>query len=353
MDSPARPSKHLPVHGAQAESQSPLPYPRGWYLAAFSDELEPGGVKCIPFFGQDLVVFRGQDGRVRAVDPYCPHLGTHLGHGGRVVGNALRCPAHGWCFEGDEGRCTKIPTGDPIPARAAVGVRPVREVSGLVLVWFHEAREEPTWQIDALPEFDAHPWSGWQGDELDLNAPIQTSSENDVDLEHFVRLHSFSDGRPELSSTFDGPVCRQQMRFRIRLRNMGVPLPPGWGRVGLPECTDAVVRVERFGLGIGWMRQDVRYGPFRFSFQSIMTSTPIDRGRVRFRNRHRVQRLPLATSLVRRAYVALWHNAVEEDVVIWENMRYTTRPVATRTDAPLLRFRKWAQQFYAPGRAGH
>ena len=29
---------------------------------------------------------------------HCPHMGAHLGFGGRVVGEAIRCPMHGFSF---------------------------------------------------------------------------------------------------------------------------------------------------------------------------------------------------------------------------------------------------------------
>ena len=35
---------------------------------------------------------------VGVVHAFCPHMGAHLGMGGVVVGNSLRCPFHGWSF---------------------------------------------------------------------------------------------------------------------------------------------------------------------------------------------------------------------------------------------------------------
>ena len=48
------------------------------------------------------------DGVVGVLDAFCPHLGAHLGMGGTVEGNALRCPFHGWEFA-TSGACTAIP----------------------------------------------------------------------------------------------------------------------------------------------------------------------------------------------------------------------------------------------------
>ena len=61
-------------------------YPDGWFAVAFADELRPGQVLRRRFMGEDVVVYRTSGGVLRAVEPYCPHLGAHLGYGGRVEG---------------------------------------------------------------------------------------------------------------------------------------------------------------------------------------------------------------------------------------------------------------------------
>ena len=46
------------------------------------------------------------------LDAYCPHLGANIGIGGRVIGDCLECPFHGWQFRGSDGKVTKIPYAD-------------------------------------------------------------------------------------------------------------------------------------------------------------------------------------------------------------------------------------------------
>lgn len=43
------------------------------------------------------------------VDAYCPHLGANLAAGGRVLGDCIECPFHGWQFQGSDGKCVRIP----------------------------------------------------------------------------------------------------------------------------------------------------------------------------------------------------------------------------------------------------
>ena len=81
-------------------------FPRGWYLVCWSTDLERGGVRPLRYFGKDYVLFRGDDGKATLLSAHCPHLGAHLGYGGRVDGNDIICPFHAWRF-GASGRCTE------------------------------------------------------------------------------------------------------------------------------------------------------------------------------------------------------------------------------------------------------
>ena len=40
-----------------------LPYPYGWFMACYSDELAIGEVKPLQYFGRELVLWRGEDGQ--------------------------------------------------------------------------------------------------------------------------------------------------------------------------------------------------------------------------------------------------------------------------------------------------
>ena len=85
-----------------------LPIPYGWFAICYSDELQAGQVKPLNYFDQELVVWRGDDGNARVLDAYCPHLGAHMGYGGKVDGNHLQCPFHAWRWNG-EGAAVAIP----------------------------------------------------------------------------------------------------------------------------------------------------------------------------------------------------------------------------------------------------
>ncbi|MYE53293.1 MAG: Rieske 2Fe-2S domain-containing protein, partial [Gammaproteobacteria bacterium] len=69
-----------------------LPMPFGWFALCYSDELAVGEVKPLHYFERELVLWRGEDGTPRLLDAYCPHLGAHMGYGGKVDGPHLQCP---------------------------------------------------------------------------------------------------------------------------------------------------------------------------------------------------------------------------------------------------------------------
>ena len=101
--------------------------------------------------GLNLVAYRAEtDGRVRVLDAFCPHMGAHLGHGGVVAGNRIRCPFHAWEFEGATGECERIPVleqlGERVPSFVKARAYPVREYNNLIVFWFHADNLEPQWE---------------------------------------------------------------------------------------------------------------------------------------------------------------------------------------------------------------
>eukprot|EP00924_Labyrinthula_sp_SR-Ha-C_P016907 augustus_masked-scaffold_6-processed-gene-18.53-mRNA-1 protein AED:1.00 eAED:1.00 QI:0/-1/0/0/-1/1/1/0/477 len=80
-------------------AQFPKPYPNGWYKLCESEELKVDQVTSFSALGREFVAFRNKKGEVGVLNAFCPHLGTHLGHGGVInkKGN-LVCPYHLWEF---------------------------------------------------------------------------------------------------------------------------------------------------------------------------------------------------------------------------------------------------------------
>src|SRR5438093_8921255 len=85
---------------------------RYWQPAALSEELPPGGAPLsIRLLGEDLVLFRDEQGRPGLLGLHCSHRGADLSYG-RLEDGGLRCLYHGWLYD-VEGRCLEQP-GEPI-----------------------------------------------------------------------------------------------------------------------------------------------------------------------------------------------------------------------------------------------
>src|SRR5690349_8861107 len=80
----------------------------GWWQVGWSFEFPVGEVRPLRYFGEDLVVWRAEDGRLHALEAHCQHLGAHIGNGGKVVGDCVQCPFHGWQW-GPDGVNAAIP----------------------------------------------------------------------------------------------------------------------------------------------------------------------------------------------------------------------------------------------------
>lgn len=132
--------------------------PNYWYAVEESSCLKRGQSMETKFLGRSIAVFRGTDGRVRAVENRCAHRHIKLTEG-KVVDCQLVCPYHGWSYDGD-GKAT-IPHdlfGHKEPNIKIQSV-PVKERYGLVFVFPGDPERAKERDIPLIPELEgAKPW---------------------------------------------------------------------------------------------------------------------------------------------------------------------------------------------------
>lgn len=134
-------------------------YPNSWYEVMRSEDLPIGGVKAISMLEKHFVVFRNEKGKVCIMNAYCPHLGANLGVGGIVKGDCIKCPFHGWQFDGETGQCVNIPYTDKVPAFAKTKVWHSIERNGIICVWFDAEGREPPYLPEDLPQIVTKKWT--------------------------------------------------------------------------------------------------------------------------------------------------------------------------------------------------
>ncbi len=110
---------------------------RYWQPAALSAELPPGGAPIpVRLFGEDLVLFRDDEGKPGLLGLHCSHRGADLSYG-RVEDGGLRCIYHGWLYDRN-GRCLEQP-GEPAGSTFHERIRqtayPCVEMGGIVLAY--------------------------------------------------------------------------------------------------------------------------------------------------------------------------------------------------------------------------
>jgi phenylpropionate dioxygenase-like ring-hydroxylating dioxygenase large terminal subunit len=306
-----------------------LPIPNGWFAVAFSRDLIAGDVRAVHYFDEDLVLLRTRSGEARVLDAYCPHLGAHLGHGGRVMGETLRCPFHGWQFDAGTGACSTIPYCDRIPPAAHVRAWPTRECNGMIFAWHHDRGSEPEWDLPTLPEIGDAEWSEPRTFDIELAAHVQDTHENNNDPVHFQFVHGMSETPPSQTSYLsDGRVYRSTSQCEADI--------PGTGPLAY-----SLVR-ESFGLGLVVLRFE---GIPSVGLTMFSSSTPIDATRT-----HSRWLLTSTLNIVDTWGEEFMKNLMEgvhDDFPIWRNKVHRAKPVLCEADGYLAEYRNWVKQFYS------
>ncbi len=301
----------------------PLPIPNGWFQVAYSDDLATGAVVPLHYFGRELVLCRTESGTAQLFDAYCPHLGAHLGHGGRVEGETLVCPFHGWRF-GTGGVCAAIPYARRVPPQAILRAWPTVEGSGMVFAWHHARGEPPGFDAPLVPEWGRPDWEPWQRFRWRVKSHSQEIIEGAVDNVHFPTVHK-NEGVPPMQVHFEGAFLRTSSSLH---------LPEGPTRM----------EVLFHGIGAGVGR---KHGVGDVAF--IGTETPIDDETVDFRFSLMKRRSDPGDpfGVMAQFYIDEIARGVGEDIPIWESKRYVEQPLLCEGDGPIAQYRRWARQFYS------
>lgn len=307
-----------------------LPIPFGWFAVAMSDEIVPGDVKTLAYFGTEFVVWRGEDGTINAVDPYCPHLGAHLGVGGEVVGNDLRCPYHHWEFNGDGG-VTKIPYARGVIAprlqRGCLPTWPIQESAGVIYVWYHPKKVAPKWDVAQLPApAQGGAWVEGERHEWIINIHVQEITENGQDYAHFPAVHGTL-SPPETEFKIEGYTRRNTIDVQMQ-----TPRGP----------MEGTIDVTATGPG-----QSITH--FTDVTEVIMSqqSTPIDGHTTHLRwQLYHLPDISEGKMRVTKARMRDLVKQVNQDIPIWNNKRFNAEPLLVQGDGPILAYRRQYARYY-------
>jgi len=310
--------------------------PTGWFAVGASDEVKPGQVIGRQYFEREIAIYRTEAGVLRVVDAFCPHMGGNLGRLGEVKGETLRCSFHGFEFS-TEGKCTGTSYDGPPPVRARLDRWTIREMGGLMLVWFDSLGREPFWELPQLPE---EGWSPLTWRRYSLATHPQETTENSVDFGHFTQVHGFETGRIVREIEVDGPHLNTKYAVERHMPLFGIKFMP---KFVLQAEYDVQV------WGVGYSQVNVDLPQFGIKLRLFVMSVPNDGGH---------EDLMLAGSiadgygplgpLIRNIAFSFLCLEVEQDIEVWETKIFRDPPALAVGDGPVAQYRKWVKQFYVP-----
>ena len=293
----------------------------GWYYALPSKELPIGGVKSLQLCGQELVIFRGEDGKVGALDAYCPHMGTHLGRG-KVVGNSVRCFFHHWQFN-TEGSCIKVPCQSDIPAKAKVPFYSVTEKYGSIWVY---PDANPKHQLVDFPEIKHDEATVIHfGKSYERTCHHHVTMINGIDPQHLKTVHSLDIemkvdiAEPETGNLMDitltGKIGEGNFFEKISKLLLG------------PEYSYSM-RYDHGNNGLLTLMKDVHFFGMKWpTLHMIFAYRPIAKGRILVQPIFVTKkRSGLFGKIIERVLIAMtkmgFNSLQGEDGEVYENMRF-------------------------------
>jgi len=347
----------------------PPGFPNGWHCVCNTTDLEHGRVKSISALGTYMVAFRGEDGNVGVLHAFCPHMGAHLGKGGTVVGNALRCPFHGWSFDA-EGHCKHIPyrqSTRELPEETNTKAYVVRVILERVFIWFDAEGRPPQWELECheLVEAGLKDGSYYFADmrctEFDMHCSEMHL--NSADPYHFKTLHApmpfplighLMVGDHDITQEYgrgevNGKMVDKQELCSITEKTSGVSIVGGERRWPLPFSASVASSID---TGVTFEGPTIVHFTVKTPFgimRQINTLLSIEPFKQYTESRWYAERS--VPRVIAKLMASIASRAVDQDRVVWENKIWRKKPKLVAGDGPFLDFFQWYDQFYSENSA--
>ncbi|TVY05886.1 3-ketosteroid-9-alpha-hydroxylase subunit A [Mycolicibacterium porcinum] len=317
----------------------PARFARGWHCLGLTRDFGDGKPHGINVFGQNLVVFRGGDGRMNVLDGYCRHMGGDLSQG-QVKGDEIACPFHDWRWGGD-GSCKNVPYAKRTPRLARTATWTTLEQDGMLFVWNDPEGNPPPAGV-TIPRIEgatSDQWTDWHWYTTVVNANCRELVDNVVDMAHFFYVHG---SLPTyFKNIFEGHIATQYMNANTRADRRDVGGSTMLGTTSVASY-----------YGPAFMIDDLTYHYPDGDHHSVLINChyPIDANSFVLQYGIIVKKPEgVSDELALQSAIALgdWVKiGFEQDVVIWKTKARIDNPLLCEEDGPVYQLRRWYEQFY-------
>jgi phenylpropionate dioxygenase-like ring-hydroxylating dioxygenase large terminal subunit len=325
--------------------------PTGWFHVGWSAEIVPGGVKPMKYFDQDLVAARTSKGELSIFDAHCPHMGAHLGYGGKMKDDCLTCPYHGWRFD-IGGSNVLIPYEEGHTINKKLKKWHTVEQHEMIFLWHDPTGGAPRegW-LPHLFDHDERPADINDFYPAYSNGAIvykpgerihpQMVVENAADSSHFKYTHGAPEDPKNLYFDNSGPIWKSSMGF----------LSPKTKEVALTTYA------RNPGIGLSFFIFH-HHGSDRnggtayqgFNRRLVLSATPVDNETTDLRVTYFFPKDPASPDVMPQHVkdaAAHTEDLFEEDAIIWRHQKFIQRPLFSKLDLEIYTaLRKWSSQFY-------
>jgi phenylpropionate dioxygenase-like ring-hydroxylating dioxygenase large terminal subunit len=156
-----------------------------WYPVVPSRKLKKLKSHSFKIGAQRIVIFRGEDGQVKALDAFCPHMGADLGRG-EVSGNEIRCYFHRWKYDA-EGNLNEIPCKSKLPFNLKIQNYDAQEAYGFI--WVYAGKKAP-YPVPKPPGLENVEVEGKLLLKTKLFVHHHVLMASAIDLQHFASVHN-------------------------------------------------------------------------------------------------------------------------------------------------------------------
>ena len=158
-----------------------------WYVAGWSKDYGRE-LKAEKYLGENVVIYRKQDGTPAALEDACPHRKLPLSKG-TLNEDSIICGYHGLTFN-DKGQCSDSPTQrGMMPSRAVVKSYPIVDKYRLLWIWMGNPELADPDTIFPIDNFESPTWGYTDGGVMDIKCNYLWVCDNLLDPSHVAWVH--------------------------------------------------------------------------------------------------------------------------------------------------------------------